>query len=355
MPLPEELKTFRLAETGFRYTLLMNFSVIIPAYQAAAVLPRCLNAVQQQTIDRAQYEIIVVDDGSTDQTAALAEQTLEKFPAARVIRAAHGGPALARNLGAQAAQGDLLLFTDADCEPVPGWIEQFAQAFADPQVSGAKGTYRTRQRSLVARFVQQEYQDRYDRTQHLAAIDFVDTHSAAYRRSVFLENDGFDVSFPTASVEDQELSFRLAERGHRLIFLPEASVYHQHTTTPTRYFHRKFNIGYWKMYLLKRHPDKAVRDSHTPQVIKVQIVLLALALLSIVAALPLAIGPLIPIGLWLALGLTFLPLLLKIARRDSPVLLVAPLLILVRTLALGLGMCGGLLRFQILPLDRPSS
>ena len=76
---------------------------------------------------------------------------LRGFPAAQVIRAEHGGPANARNLGAWAAQGDLLLFTDADCEPIPGWIETFARAFADPVVSGAKGTYATRQRSLVAR------------------------------------------------------------------------------------------------------------------------------------------------------------------------------------------------------------
>ena len=56
-------------------------------------------------------------------------------------------------------------------------------------------------------------------------------------------------------------------------------MYHQHNTTLARYFRRKYNIGYWKMYLLKRHPGKAVRDSHTPQLIKAQIVLLAAALL----------------------------------------------------------------------------
>src|SRR5512146_3221102 len=122
----------------------MNFSVIIPAYQAAAVLPRCLNALRQQTIDRAQYEIIVVDDGSTDGTREAATQALRDFPTAQVIRAEHGGPASARNRGAAAAQGDLLLFTDADCEPVPEWIEHFARAFVDPAISGAKGSYGTR-------------------------------------------------------------------------------------------------------------------------------------------------------------------------------------------------------------------
>lgn len=333
----------------------MNFSVIVPVYQAATVLPYCLGAIQQQTIDRAQYEIIVVDDGSSDGTADIAAQALRNFPAAQVICAEHGGPAKARNLGAKAAQGDLLLFTDADCEPVTDWIERFARVFTDPSVSGAKGTYGTRQRSLIARFVQQEYQERYDHTRRRVTIDFVDTYSAAYRRTVFMEHGGFDTSFPSASVEDQEFSFRLAEHGHRLIFVPEALVYHQHNATFTRYFRRKFYIGYWKIYVLKRHPGKAVRDSHTPQLVKVQIVLLAMALAGTLGVLLPPLGLLIAIGLWSAFGLSMLSLLIKITRRDPPVLLVAPIMIFIRTLALGLGLFSGMLRFYVFRLNPPQS
>jgi len=289
----------------------------------------------------------------------VAEQALRDFPAVQVIRAEQGGPAHARNLGARSAQGDLLLFTDADCEPAQDWIEHFARAFVEPSISGAKGTYATRQRSLIARFVQQEYQERYDHTRRQAAIDFIDTYSAAYRRAAFTDNDGFDVSFPTASVEDQEFSFRLVERGYHLIFVPEARVYHRHNSTLARYFRRKYGIGYWKMYLLKRHPGKAVRDSHTPQLVKVQIVLLAAALASTLAGTLAAWQPPgglpIAIGLWIAFGLSMAPLLIKIARRDPPVLIVAPAMIFVRALALGLGLLMGALRFHVLRLDPPHS
>lgn len=334
----------------------MFTSVVIPAYQAAAVLPGCLNALRQQTIDCAAYEIIVVDDGSGDGTADAAEQALRDFPAAQVIRSEHGGPAHARNLGAWAAQGDVLLFTDADCEPAPDWLERLVRVLDEPSISGAKGAYATRQRSLVARFVQQEYEERYDHTQRQTTIDFIDTHSAAYRREVFVENRGFDaVSFPLATVEDQEFSFRLAARGYHFVFVPEARVYHQHTTTLTRYFRRKYRIGHWKMRLLKRHPGKAVRDSHTPQSVKAQIILLAASLCSWPAVLWPPVGPPIVIGLWTAYALSMLPFLIKIARRDPPVLLVAPFLILARSLALGLGLLSGALRFHIVQLDRPSS
>ncbi len=169
---------------------------------------------------------------------------------------------------------------------------------------------------------------------------------------VFIDQGGFDaVGLPTVAVEDQEFSFRVAAAGHRLVFVPEAIVYHQHNTSLWRYFRRKVNISYWKTFILRRHPTKALRDSHTPQMIKVQIALLAAALLMTLAALLLGssmpIGPGVPIGLWAAFCLSMGPLLIKIARRDPPVLLVAPLMITLRALALGLGMFMGLLRFHV--------
>ncbi len=190
-------------------------SVIVPAYNAAATLPLCLAALAAQDYPREEYEIIVVDDGSTDATA-------EKASAAgvRVISQPNAGPAAARNRGAEAARGELLLFTDADCAPTPGWLRALTVALSEEGVAGAKGTYLTRQREPVARLTQQEYQDRYDRMAGMRSIDFVDTYSAGYHKDLFLANGGFDTGFPTASVEDQEFSFRLAARGYRLVFAP---------------------------------------------------------------------------------------------------------------------------------------
>jgi cellulose synthase/poly-beta-1,6-N-acetylglucosamine synthase-like glycosyltransferase len=324
---------------------MIKYSIIVPAYNAAFTLPRCLAALGKQSIDCASYEIIVVDDGSLDQTAIVAERILGPNNA-QVIRAAHGGPAQARNLGAQAAHGELLLFTDADCEPAQDWIERLAAAFDDPIVGGAKGVYRTRQRSWAARFVQQEYQDKYDRMRSQSSIDFVDTYSATYRREVFVNYGGFDPAF--IADEDQELSFRLTARGVRLVFAPDAIVYHQHVTSLLKYLRRKFSIGYWKALVLKRHPDKAVRDTHTPQTIKVQMGLLALSIIVTITAIFAPIVASVAVGLWLLLLLSMLPLLIKIARRDPPIMLIAPIMIVLRAFGLGTGLAVGLIRFSLL-------
>jgi len=299
----------------------------------------------------------------------------------------NAGPAAARNRGASEAQGNLLLFTDADCAPAPDWIERLSEPFSQPDVVGAKGTYRTRQRALVARFVQLEYERKYARMVREDRIDFIDTYSAAYRRDVFFANDGFDTRFPTASVEDQEFSFRLARKGYRLVFVPQAVVYHLHDVGPLEYALRKFKIGKWKALLLQWHPERAARDSHTPQTLKLQLALAGLICLALAVSLlcmlaspaappvsPLcrlaspAAPPVSPLcrlaspaappasttcqlASWAALaaGLTFLasalPFLAAIARKDPAVALVAAFLLLLRALALGLGLLVGFVRF----------
>ncbi len=139
----------------------LQASVIIPAYNAAHILPRCLDALERQTLPRTAYEIIVVDDGSLDQTAVIATER-----GARLLEVGHAGAAAARNAGVEIAHAPIVVFTDADCEPAPDFLERVLEPLADANVSGARGVYRTRQDKLVARFVQIEYEERYQRIAH---------------------------------------------------------------------------------------------------------------------------------------------------------------------------------------------
>lgn len=318
----------------------LDFSVVIPAHNAAATISRCLDALQRQTMPRSRYEIIVVDDGSDDETSQLAEAA-----GATVIRQAQRGAAAARNRGLKAAAGAIICFTDADCFPAPDWLAQIAAPLlANPDIIGCKGVYQTDQREITARFVQVEYEDKYDRLRSQRRINFIDTYSAAYRRDVLLANNGFDENF--FFVEDQELSFRLAARGYQMVFQPAAVVGHHHADSLRSYFYKKFMIGYWKAQIVSRFPDRAVEDSHTPQILKVQIGLMAL-LCAAVAGLVLSSWFALPLLLLLlAFVLTAIPFLRKTWPKDRAVTLAAPFLLAARALALGSGYGWGTLRPQ---------
>lgn len=311
-------------------------SIVVPAKDAADTIGDCLRALREQAYPADRFEVIVVDDGSTDETARIASATADTL-----IRQEHRGPAFARNAGARAARGEALVFTDADCSPAPSFLEELLGVFEDDEVVAARGVYRTHQRGLVPRFVQQEYEHKYMRARRLPAIDFIDTYAAAYRKDVFLENEGFDTTYPSASVEDQEFSFRLARKGYRMVFVPSAVVFHRHDRSLGEYLRRKFWIGYWKAYLLRRHPEKWSSDSHTPPAQRLQ-VLLAMLTLVLLAASPILTSAVWPAILGVALlAVSAVPELISIARGDPPILAIAPLMIVLRALALGAGLAMG--------------
>jgi 4-amino-4-deoxy-L-arabinose transferase-like glycosyltransferase len=309
-------------------------SVIVPAHNAAGTLGACLDALQNQTLGADRFEVIVVDDGSTDHTAEVAAKH-----GVVALHQDHAGAASARNLGAKQAHAEILLFTDADCEPMPDWIEEMLAPFADPTVAGVKGVYHTHQRSPVALFAQAEYEEKYARLARDRQIDFVDTYAAAYRRDVFWDHGGFDATIQM--VEDQEFSFRLASAGRKLVFTPQAAVYHLHQAILWGYIRRKIRIGYWKVRIHTRYPDKAIRDSYTPWTQKAQMLLLPVAAASVVAAAT-GVVPWLSVAVALLLGLaSALPLIARSARHGRRVLLLSPLLVLLRALALAAGIALG--------------
>lgn len=316
-----------------------RFSVIIPAYNAEKTLSFCLEALADQSVPKENYEVIVVDDGSTDETSKIAKGFNVKY-----IFQTNRGPATARNRGARKAAGGIILFTDSDCIPEHSWIQEMVSPFSDTEVVGVKGAYKTRQTKLAARFAQAEFEDRYDLLQKSPSIDMIDTYSAAFKKDIFLSIGGFDESFPVANNEDTDLSYRLAAAGSKLVFNPGAFVYHTHPDTFMKYLKLKFWRGYWRMVVYRRYPGKAVKDSYTPTIIKIQTMLMALSL------------PLIPLS-WFAPNLIYLALLtwgviivlsfpfsLKTFKKDRIVGLVSPAVILLRSLVFATGSLLGVVR-----------
>jgi glycosyltransferase involved in cell wall biosynthesis len=317
-----------------------QISVVVPAFQASATIERCVRALTAQTLPREQYEVIVVDDGSSDDTAIRAEKA-----GAHVLRLSRNmGPAAARNAGVAIARGETVVFTDADCEPTQAFVAALTEQLRDPLVGGSKGVYVSKQRALVARFVQLEYESRYRHTARHNSLDFVDTYACCFRRADITRIGGFDARLRRC--EDQEMSFRLAEAGVCVRFAPAARTYHLHCDDLRSYLRKKFRIARWKVTVLRRHPRKALRDSHTPQSLKVEVATAyAICLvLAFCAVSPRRERTWLPLGAALGSYLALIaPFVVRNAWHDPTLALAAPAILFGRDLALGSGLGVGLL------------
>lgn len=245
-------------------------SLIIPVYNSEKTINLCLDAALNQSISKDTYEIIVVDDGSIDNTANI----VSKYDLVKLIRQSNHGPATARNHGAKEAKGDILIFTDSDCEIDADFIKNILSQFDEnTQIVGVQGGYKTKQKEFIAQFGQAEIETRYIKMEKNKYIDFIGTYAAAYRANVFQKYGGFDTSFPTACGEDAEFSYRLNEDGYKLVFSRLAFVYHQHPSTLNQYLRVKFYRGFWRVRLHRKHLVKSFKDSYTPHSLKIEILI----------------------------------------------------------------------------------
>ncbi len=316
----------------------LNVSVIIPAFNAEKTISFCLTALQKQVFSKT-FEIIVVDDGSTDDT----KKVVQMFKNVKLISQKNSGPAVARNVGVKKASGKYVVFIDSDCVPEQDWLEQMIEPFEDEKVSGVQGAYKTKQKSLVARFSQIEIEYRYKRLKKSKKIDWIGSYSAAYRRKLFLDEIGFLDSFPTASGEDSELSYRLAEKNHKLVFKENAYVFHSHPTSIAEYVKKKFTHAKWRLLLYSLHPEKGVKDSYTPQGLKFEILAVFSTIISLLGFFIVPQLLFLFISSVLILFFLMIPFVFFAIQRDFLIGILAPLFLLFRDLAFLFGLISGVL------------
>ena len=203
-----------------------RFSVVIPSYNRRLTLERVLDGYQLQTAEAPPFEVIVVDDGSTDGTAELLASRRPSRYRLRFARQANGGPALARNRGLALAQGDIVLFTGDDVEPTPSLLAEHSRAHdarAAPTAIVLGLTRWTPDAELTAtmRHIDGEgaQQFSYHFLKDGAEYDFRHfyTSNVSIRRSLLdCEPGYFATDFPAAAFQDAELAYRLSLHGGRI-------------------------------------------------------------------------------------------------------------------------------------------
>lgn len=207
----------------------MFFSIVIPTYNRKPILEKCLKALENQVFEPQlinNYEIIVVDDGSTDGTLSWLGENPHKFPHVNLYSQNHQGAAIARNLGVNQAQGDFIIFIDSDLVVT----ETFLQAHAKALKLGEKQLNSDRLFTYGAVINTNNFDN--PTSENYKITDFSAAYFATGNVAIakkWLEKVGlFDIKFKLYGWEDLELGVRLKKLGLKLIKCPEAVGYHWH-------------------------------------------------------------------------------------------------------------------------------
>ena len=268
----------------------MQVSVVSAVYNEEKNIGRLIESLLSQT--RLPDEIVLVDDGSQDATAAIIEGYAQHYGMIRLIRNSNQGPAVSRNMAWRAAQADIVIFTDGDCVPNSDWVERLlagliSQIGAVPatahqkekQIGAVAGTYRTlNDRSLLARFIGLEIAWRYRNVR--GEVDAHGSYNLAIRKPVLEEMGGFEESYKAPSGEDWDLTYRIS-RKYKILFVPEAIVAHTHPEAFWPYMKNQVRRGLDRIKLYNDHPEKRSGDTYTGGLVKYQVLAAGLLLPSL--------------------------------------------------------------------------
>ena len=229
-------------------------SVVVCAYNAEATVRECLE--HTRALDYPRLEVLLIDDGSTDATAAIAEDVCAGDPRMKVIRAPHQGLSGARNTGWQKATGELIAYLDSDAFPTPEWPYYLALGLDGPEVGGVGGpNLPPPGGSLAAERVARApggpvhvlISD--DRAEHIPGANM------AFWRTVLHEVGGFDEIY-TAAGDDVDLCWKVLDRHWEIAFHPAALVWHHRRDSTKAYLKQQRGYGRSEALVARRHPDR---------------------------------------------------------------------------------------------------
>jgi len=231
---------------------LSNYvSIIVPVYNGALTIEECIKSLLNLEYPEDKYEIIIVDNNSTDTTLEI----VKKYP----VKLFHDGKQssyAARNLGIKNAKGEIVAFTDADCIVDKMWLEQMVKNFEDETTAGVGGEIL----AYNPKNIVEHYLDKSDILSQKSSFDckfvnlkmpFIATANAAYKMEILNEIGAFDDSFTSGG--DVDLAWRITFKGYRIVYEPKALVYHRHRRTLYGLLKQVFRYGKGHAKLFKKH------------------------------------------------------------------------------------------------------
>lgn len=228
-----------------------TYTIIVCTRNGATRISACLNAID--ALAGGPYETIVVDDGSTDDTSEIVTNT---FPHVRLISMAPSGLSAARNVGAEAATGQIFAYTDDDCLPDFEWISRLDRAFQLSDIAAAGGPNlppkaRSPEEAIICAAPGAPSHVLLDdtRAEHLPGCNI------AVRREAFQKIGGFNPVFHTAG-DDVDFCWRLREAGYALGFAPGAFVWHHRRASICGFLKQQIGYGHAERILLAIHPTR---------------------------------------------------------------------------------------------------
>jgi glycosyltransferase involved in cell wall biosynthesis len=225
-----------------------RISVVVCAYNAERTMEACLASLE--ALDYPDYEVIVVNDGSTDRTLEISE----RFPFCRIISQPNKGLSVARNVGAEAATGEIVAYTDSDCVADPDWLTYLVARMETGNLAACGGpNFPPPEDSLVPAAVAVSPGG----PTHVLLSDEVAEHIAgcnmAFRREVLLALGGFDPIYRAAG-DDVDICWRFQDAGHAIGFSPAAVVWHFRRNTVRAYINQQRGYGKAEALVYAKHP-----------------------------------------------------------------------------------------------------
>ncbi len=239
-----------------------HFSIIIPTYNTTVVLRECIKALCNQTADKNKFEVIIVNDGGKSEVSGDIRSAEGQIDL-RYYYQDHKGPAAARNLGIEKANGEIILLLDDDSLPVNIWMEATIKAWERyPDYDGIGGYVLKDPSDSICCQVNADFFNWYlnQYTSH-DGCSFLVTCNAGYRKSILDKIGRFDDSFKRASGEDRDLNIKILKAGGKLRLDENILVYHDKDLTLRSFARKNFNYGKAAYNIYTRYPEQKYLSS----------------------------------------------------------------------------------------------